>query len=225
MEKCLLLKHCVMLGLLACHVFGSRLDIPSLKPSKRCKVKGRTKCHYSLVVNEVSNKCPNLIQQAHNQQVKDKTPGGMQNEQPSMMSHLYLQNMEELQKKVQELETKLYSEMVKNRQLQTSSVLQEQAVNKVERSMEQQWGNVSTLITQLKDLHSSAERQKAHYKSIDDKLAGVMLDIVEINNVLNADHEGRSADTEVKKVIEVEAPSKVSACSISPNATKYRGKT
>ena len=116
--------------------------------------------------------------------------------------------------------------MVENRQLQTTVMLQEQGVNKVKHSLEQQWSNVSTLISQLKVMNTAVDKQRSHYHSIDNKLAGVMLDIVEINNVL-ADHfEARTLThaKEGRKVIEVEAPAKVSACAISPNATKYRGR-
>ena len=93
------------LGLLG-QSYTGRLQLP---PSKRCKVKSsHTKCHYSLIVKEMdSSKCPSLSQQETRLGLGDK-PATMQNEQPSVLSHLYVKNLEELQKKVHDLETKLY---------------------------------------------------------------------------------------------------------------------
>lgn len=137
----------------------------------------------------------------------------------------FLASMEDLHSKVASLESTVLEEMVSNRELRTTIMLQEQLIKRLNYSMTSRGDAYKRLEFEFGELRDSSSRQREYQRSIDNKLAGVMLDVAEVNNMLSEKTDQRKIRKELEnKMIAVESASEKSQCSVPPNVTRYKGK-
>ena len=176
-------------------------------------------CMYSFVVNELdSSKCPMVLQQMQN----------MQNEQPkhkseAELSEADLETIDNMQFKMESLQTKLYQEIAENRKIEKDLLEQGKVVQKTERSMIYHEHNITRLMSAIKRLEITLQKQRIYSKNVDNKLAGVMLDVIEVNNRLDRNDQLQNAAP--VKSVQVQASSRTACPGVQgENITRYKGK-
>ncbi len=175
-------------------------------------------CMYSFIVNELdSSKCPLLLQQMQN----------MQNEQPKdkyrqEMNDEDYKNLEELSSRMETLETKLYQEIAENRNIEKDILQQDTLVKRTEQVMKYHQHNITMLMSAVRRLEITLGKQKVYWKNVDNKLAGVMLDVIEINNRLDK-KKNQLQMAPAAKSIDVEASSRISCSGINNATTRFKG--
>lgn len=142
-----------------------------------------------------------------------------------------------MMEKIEEMESKIQSTTTINNQLKAARDLQNTRIDQLESQLrdfernsthgldrvDQGLRNVDLNLTRIVEDMTELVHQKTYWKSVDIKLAGLMLDMTETNQAITRHDRQLDKLGANEKVITVQATSEVVGCSISPDAPKYRG--
>lgn len=182
-----------------------------------------TKCKYTFVVNEMDTaNCPSALSQVQ----ADKEPEKSFRVNPLLPLNVpttaTVENSNELKTWLNNMEKQLYSELKKSDIINTTLSKHEQSLSKAEQVLRDYETNFTTIFRMLRYLESSIQDQNKMSKNLDKKLSGVMLDVVEVNNVLSKKVTAVGDGQIHAKEIDVQSVSKVTSCSLSPETVMYR---
>lgn len=210
-------KISVILMLMFCLTCGK---VTGLK--RRIKT---AKCKYTFVVNEMDTaNCPNALSQVQ----ADKEPEKSFRVNPLLPLSVpttvtQTENSNELKSWLNNMEKQLYHELKKSDEINTTLTKHEQSLSKAEQILRNYETNFTAIFRMLRYFENSMQDQNKMFKNLDKKVSGVMLDVVEVNNVLSKKPTA-AVDGQVQaKEIEVQSVSKVTSCSVSPETVIYRG--
>ena len=207
------------------HINISNSDSEKL-PGKKRRIK-TSKCKYTFVVNEVdTSNCPNALSEVQADKYTEKSfqvnpllplrvpTSQVVSDEKAKEVTSWLSNMEK----------QLYEELKKSDVINTTLTKHESSLSKAEKILRQYEANFTAIFRMLQYLESSLQNQNKVSKNIDKKLNGVMLDVVEVNNVLSKKVTISADGKPQGKVIDVKSVSAVTSCSVAPETVKYRGR-
>lgn len=153
----------------------------------------------------------------------------------SRESHL-TNALNEMVRKIEETEAKLDSTISTNTRLGASSDSQSARLDRLDSQikdfeqarhlglgdLEARLQQMEQNLTRMTDDLAKVTADKSYWKSVDMKLAGLMLDMTEMSQAMTKHDRQMEKLGVVEKVIEVQAMTEVVSCSISPNSTRYR---
>lgn len=182
-----------------------------------------SRCRYTFVVNEIDTQnCPNALSQLQ----ADTQPEKSLYVNPLLPLNVPQQvtegeNSKEVKSWLNNLEKQLYKELKKGDEINTTLSKHEQSLSNAEKLLKEYESNFTAIFRMLRFLETSIQDQNAMSRNLDKKLSGVMLDVVEVNNVLSK--KVAKVDGQVHaKEIQVQSVSKVTSCSVSPETVIYR---
>lgn len=194
--------------------------------AKGLKKRIRTsKCKYTFVVNEMNTavNCPNALSQLQadtEPQISFRANPLLPLKVPHTVSER--QNSGEMKSWLNNMEKQLYQELKKSDQINTTLSKHEISLSKAEKLLTEYQSNFTAIFRMLRYLESSIQEQSSTSRNLDKKLSGVMLDVVEVNNVLSKKVTTKDGQVHSKD-IQVQSVSKVTSCSVSPETVIYRG--
>lgn len=189
-----------------------------IKRQRRVKT---TKCKYTFIVNEMdTSNCPSALQQLQ----ADREPEKSVRVNPLLPQDVPLgENPKEVKKWLNTLESKFYEELKRSDEINTTLSKHEVSLKHAEKLLTEYQSNFTAIFRMLRFLENSIQDQSMTSKHLDKKLSGILLDVMEVNNVLSK--KAVSIDGQVQdKNIEVQSVSKITSCTKSPEAVVYRGK-
>ncbi|WAR11570.1 FGL2-like protein [Mya arenaria] len=188
----------------------------------RMKRKIKThRCKYTFVVNEMdAADCPNSLpslQADREAQVSIPVNPLLPLRAPERIS----QSSGEVKEWLSNMEKQLYDELQKTRDINSTLSRHEHSLSKAEKLLTEYQSNFTTVFRMLRYLENTILTHGEISKNLDKKLSGVMLDVVEVNNVLSKKVVTPDGIIQTKN-IEVQSVSKVPSCSISPESVVFR---
>lgn len=177
-------------------------------------------CEYVFVVNEFdTSKCPALGNQAYQ---ADSYPASHNGQMPRAAQGG--KNIDNLSSKMRDMETRLFDEMVKNRELNSTLSRHEHMLKHAIELLHAYKSNFSSIFRTMMYMETKLKHQRSMSRSLNHKLSNVILDVVEVNNVLTK--KVPTADRTVQdKAISVESVASVRSCpGITDRSKVYKGK-
>lgn len=182
-----------------------------------------SRCKYVFVVNEVdSQKCPNSLSELQ----ADRQPEKSLPNNPLLPLNLPQSvgdkgNLTDTKSWLNNIEKLLYSELRKGEEINTTLSRHEVSLSNAEQLLKDYESNFTAIFRMLRYLETSIQEQNTMSRNLDKKLSGVMLDVVEVNNVLSK--KVAKVDGQVQaKDIAVQSVSMVTSCSVAPESIIFR---
>lgn len=194
--------------------------------AREATVQGK-QCSYTVVVHEVSDsaKCPALFRPRHRRHKTYSRPRLPKVSDKLVADEASSQvNIRDLVNKMHNVEVKLFDEIVKNRELNTTLTRHEIYLRKAEELMLEYKKNFTNLFRTLMFMEQKLQRQREINRDLDHKLSNVMIDVAEVNYVLEKKVPNENSNLESKEV-EVQAVSKVRSCGVTDDKARFAGKT
>ena len=199
--------------------------ILNVNSSKR-KIK-TSKCRYTFVVNEMDTKnCPNALPQLQADKVVETPVSANTNYQNPFFrlpQSTSVENNEEVLTWLNNMEKQLLEQLHKTVEINSTISKHETTLNKAEQMLGTYESNFTAIFRMLRYLEESLREQHEVSRNLDNKLSGIMLDVVEVNNVLSKKVPASGTEL-LDKAIQVQSVSQVHTCSDSPEVVKFKGK-
>ncbi|XP_067651297.1 techylectin-5B-like [Haliotis asinina] len=166
-------------------------------------------CEYVFVVNEFdTSKCPALGSQAYQ---ADSYPASHNGQMPRVAHGARGKNIDNLSSKMRDMESRLFDEMVKNRELNSTLSRHEHMLKHAIEMLHAYKSNFSSIFRTMMYMETKLKHQRSMSRSLNHKLSNVILDVVEVNNVLTK--KVPTSDRTVQdKAISVESVASVRSC-------------
>ena len=187
------------------------------------------KCRYEFVVNEMdTSNCPGTLSKLQ----ADKEPGKSLYKNP-LQSAFNLNvpaqldsigNSGEVKSWLNSMEEQLFAELRKTNEINSTLSKHEMSLNKAEKMLATSQSNFTSVFRMLRYLEQSIQKQGLHIRNLDKKVSGVMLDVVEVNNIVSNTVPVVNGHQAKGKEIEVQSASQITSCTKSPEVITFRGK-
>ena len=198
--------------------------LSSVKTLKR-KIK-TTKCKYTFVVNEMDmSNCPNALPALQADKHAKKPVTAYTNYQNPYTKQEKAESSTENTEVITwlgNMEKQLMDQMDKTVEINSTINKHEATLSKAEQALGTYESNFTAIFRMLRYLEESIREQSEVSRNLDNKLSGIMLDVVEVNNVLSKKVPA-GGDKLIDKVIQVQSVSKVHNCPSSPDVIKFKG--
>lgn len=178
-----------------------------------------SKCQYTFIVNEMDpSLCPSPVVD-------------FQADTISRTRHIKLDNtstvnnhkMQDMLVWLHKIEKQLIGEMVRNEELNKTIAKHEDALRTANERFNDYHKNVTNLFKTMMYLEQKMLQQSDVSKNLDNKLSGIILDVVEVNNVLSNKVPTRGANLSGKEIL-VESASAIRSCGVTDEAAVFQGK-
>ncbi|KAK6178185.1 hypothetical protein SNE40_012995 [Patella caerulea] len=116
-----------------------------------------------------------------------------------------------LNSKMKDMESRLFDEMVKNRELNSTLSRHEHMLKLAESTLDNYKTNFSRVFRTMMYMEQKLQRQRKASRSLNDKLSNVILDVVEVNNLLTRKPASSHSKFKDKQVV-VESVADVKTC-------------
>ena len=198
--------------------------LSSVKTLKR-KIK-TTKCKYTFVVNEMDMaNCPNALPALQaDKSAKKPVTINTRYQNPFMKREKTESSAEntEVITWLGNMEKQLMDQLDKTVEINSTINKHEVTLSKAEQALGTYESNFTAIFRMLRYLEESIREQSEVSRNLDNKLSGIMLDVVEVNNVLSKKVPA-GGDKLIDKVIQVQSVSQVHSCPSSPEVIKFKG--
>ncbi|XP_041375257.1 angiopoietin-related protein 7-like [Gigantopelta aegis] len=198
------------LATVMCLVFHFSDGARKSRSNRPAYIRG-SKCHYTFVVNEFDeSKCPSVPQP-----IQSDAYTGNQYFRPPQdpMIKITSKNIDNLSDKMKDMESRLFDEMLKNRQINSTLSKHNYILKHTEDLLSAYKSNFSKIYRAMMYMETRLRNQRKISRGLNHKLTNVILDIVEVNNVLNKRPAGHlAATTSRKKRIAVEDATRIRSC-------------
>ncbi|XP_061189859.1 techylectin-5B-like [Saccostrea echinata] len=221
-----------MRGFLVILLFSLNICL-SLKIGKNSKKMLKTKrCKYTFVVKEMAEggHCPNQVQEyPQADKTMESTTVAAHPQNPysiiqSTKNHILSgSKFKELEKRLKAVENMLEDQTVENTYLNQTIIKQESKLKNCDKMMSDYHKNITNMYRLMNHLQRVISTQRKGYQELERKVSGIVLDVVEVNNVLEKkvttfDNTGSLK----RKHIQVETISKVLNCGQTNRETTFK---
>lgn len=207
------------------------LGIKTSKNSNRKLLKTK-RCKYTFVVKEMvdGGHCPNQVQefpQADKRMESSTLAADSKNPYSIIKSTtnqiLSGSTFTQLEKRLKAVESMLEDQTLENTNLNQTISKQEFKLQQCDKMMNDYHKNITNMFRLMNHLQRSINGQKQGYRELEKKVSGIVLDVVEVNNVLEKKVTAFDNTVSMKrKNIQVETISKVLNCGQTNPETTFK---
>lgn len=178
-----------------------------------------SKCTYTFVVNEMDpSLCP-----SPGQDIQADTISGTRHRKLDNTSMIDTHKMQDMLVWLHKIENQLVGEIVRNQELNKTIAKHEDALRVANERFNDYQNNVTNLFKTMMYLEQKMLQQSDVSKNLDNKVSGIILDVVEVNNVLSNKVPTRGANLSGKEIL-VESAAAIHSCGVTDEATVFEGK-
>lgn len=209
------------------------LGMKTSKNSNRKLLKTK-RCKYTFVVKEMvdGGHCPNQVQefpQADKRMESSTLAADSKNPYSIIKSTtnqiLSGSTFTQLEKRLKAVESMLEDQTLENTNLNQTISKQEFKLQQCDKMMNDYHKNITNMFRLMNHLQRSINGQKQGYRELEKKVSGIVLDVVEVNNVLEKKVTAFDNTVSMKrKNIQVETISKVLNCGQTNPETTFKGR-